>query len=104
MVAHHPEEFGIQLGRERLNQASELSVCFRLALIGQIAGKDDCVGTQSGALQLLEQLAEPAVGVDRPVERAVRNEMCVADVQKDVIRPRMLRGPKSVHRRCQPLP
>jgi hypothetical protein len=27
----------------------------------------------------------------------------IADMQENVIRPRMLRGPESVHRRCQPL-
>jgi len=45
MVAHHPDEFGTQLGGERLNQTAKLSICLRLAGIGQIAGEDGRIRT-----------------------------------------------------------
>jgi len=81
VVAHHPDELGIQLGGERFNEASKLSVCLRLARIGQIAGENDRVGAQAGVCQLLEQLAKPAIGIYRPVERGVApDEMRIADV------------------------
>ncbi|CFS08917.1 Uncharacterised protein [Mycobacterium tuberculosis] len=81
MVTHHPDELGAQLRRERLDQASELAVCRRFALIGQIAGEDDRIGTKAGLVQLFEQFAQPVVGVHRPVEPTIPpDEMSVADM------------------------
>jgi hypothetical protein len=55
-------------------------------------------------VQLTEKFTQPPVGIYVAVERTVpTDKVGVADVQENIIRPRVLRGPESVHRRCRPL-
>ena len=68
-----------------------------LALVGEVAGEDDRLGPAAGCLELVEELAQVLVARDPVVQlAAAREEVRVADVEQEVIRPRIF-GRPGVH-------
>jgi hypothetical protein len=101
MVAHAPHDPRPEPLGDRLGKRREFGVGGGLALIGQISGEDDRLGTSPGALEGFEHLAELRDAVDAVVQTTLpRQEVGVADVNEDVIGPRVF-GLSPVHAAMQ---
>jgi hypothetical protein len=88
VVAHHPEQFGAHALRGRLDDAAQLRVGVRLALVGEIAGDDDGVGSTAGRLDVTDQPFDVLGTIHTAVEAiAVCEQVSVAEVEKEIIRP-----------------
>jgi hypothetical protein len=90
VVSHDPDHLGAEPRCCRFDDGAEVGVSHRIALVGEVPRDDDRLGPAAGGFQLVEELPQIALALDGSVERPFGHKMRVAEVEDEVVRPRIL--------------